>query len=99
MEKEKWIHDIMQSMKSAEHIDVPASLQQRVQNKIAAQNNAGAKVIAMRRVVVAAAAACILLLLNVWIISKWHEQHQQGAASSAVVYNESLTPDFSIDNN
>ena len=99
MEKEKWISDVMQSMKGAQHIDAPAGLQQRVQNKIALLNSAGTKVITMKRVAVAVAAACVLLLLNLWTISKWHEQQQTDAASSAVVYNESLTPDFSIDNN
>lgn len=99
MEKEKWIRDVMQSMKGAEHIDAPAGLQQRVQNKIAALNSAGIKVIPMQRVAVAVAAACVLLLLNLWSISKWRERHQQSTASSVIVYNESLTPDFSIDNN
>ncbi len=97
MKQEEWINKITDSLQNKAEAEPPASLRQRVAQKIAARQKAPAKVIAMKWVAATAVAACMLLVFNWWAISAWQKHTTERTAT--VSDSQSLTPNFSIDNN
>ena len=94
-EKEKWMEDVFQSMKSSQRAKPRPDLFVKIQDRIGVGD---AKIVPLRQWRYATAAAVLLLLINTVVLIYSSQQNQVNYEDVTVVntYNQSLISSYQI---